>query len=237
MIQYGFAEAPGRFDHWGAGHVHTFPNEGSANGTVVFAPGDIVVLPYCRYVQDEVRLDIRDGFIRKIEGGLDAKLMSDWLDGNRRMRRIWTVTPSRISVGASIRRGAGTRSRSTAPIRPSPRRRPLLRRQFPVLDRPELARRRQAHDQGALRRAHAGLHRCARQRRDHRARQIHRRKDAGRVRAALMLSSFRPSERSEGGPESIITSLSMMAPSRRLSASPGYGFRARRFAAPRNDIA
>ena len=74
---------PGRFDHWGAGHVHTFPNEGSANGTVVFAPGDIVVLPYCRYVQDEVRLDIRDGFIRKIEGGLDAKLMSDWLEGNK----------------------------------------------------------------------------------------------------------------------------------------------------------
>src|SRR5262249_59347580 len=48
--------------HWGAGHVHTFPNEGSANGTVVFTPGDIIVLPYCRYVQDEVRLDIRDGF-------------------------------------------------------------------------------------------------------------------------------------------------------------------------------
>jgi 2,5-dihydroxypyridine 5,6-dioxygenase len=23
MIQYGYAEAPGRFDHWGAGHVHT----------------------------------------------------------------------------------------------------------------------------------------------------------------------------------------------------------------------
>ena len=73
----------GRFDHWGAGHVHTFPNEGSANGTVVFPPGEIIILPYCRYVQDEVRLDIRDGFIRKIEGGLDAKLMSDWLDGNR----------------------------------------------------------------------------------------------------------------------------------------------------------
>ena len=78
-----FRERKGRFDHWGAGHVHTFPNEGTANGTVVFAPGDIVVLPYCRYVQDEVRLDIRDGFIRKIEGGLDAKLMSDWLDGNK----------------------------------------------------------------------------------------------------------------------------------------------------------
>jgi 2,5-dihydroxypyridine 5,6-dioxygenase len=83
MSQYGYSESAGRFDHWGAGHVHTFPNEGSANGTVVFQPGDIIVLPYCRYVQDDVRLEIRDGFIRKIEGGLDAKLMSDWLDGNK----------------------------------------------------------------------------------------------------------------------------------------------------------
>ncbi|HXP77952.1 MAG TPA: hypothetical protein VN823_27700 [Stellaceae bacterium] len=83
MIQYGFAETPGRFDHWGAGHVHTFPNEGTANGTVVLRPGDIVILPYCRYVQDEVRLDIRDGFIRSIVGALDAALMNDWLEGNR----------------------------------------------------------------------------------------------------------------------------------------------------------
>src|SRR5690606_19528239 len=63
MIQYGYAEAPGRFDHWGGGHVHTFPNEGSATGTVVIAPGDIIVLPYNRYVTDEVRLEIRDGHI------------------------------------------------------------------------------------------------------------------------------------------------------------------------------
>ncbi len=49
------------------GHVHTFPNEGTANGTVVFQPGDIIILPYCRYVQDPVRLDIRDGFVTKIE--------------------------------------------------------------------------------------------------------------------------------------------------------------------------
>jgi len=83
MAQYGFAESPGRFDHWGAGMVHTFPNEGSTHGVVVLQPGDIVVLPYCRYVHDEVRLHIAGGFIRKIEGGLDAKLMTEWLDDNR----------------------------------------------------------------------------------------------------------------------------------------------------------
>ncbi len=84
MIQYGFAESRGRFDHWGGGHVHTFPNEGSANGTVVIQRGDIVILPYCRYVQDEIRLEVREGFIRRIEGGLDAKLLNNWLEDNRR---------------------------------------------------------------------------------------------------------------------------------------------------------
>ena len=82
MSQYGYADLPGRFDHWGAGHVHTFPNEGSANGTVVVEPGDIIILPYCRYAVDRVRITIRDGFITSIEGGLDAKLMSDWLADN-----------------------------------------------------------------------------------------------------------------------------------------------------------
>ncbi|MBL8357117.1 MAG: hypothetical protein JNM01_20110 [Delftia acidovorans] len=79
MSQYGMADAPGRFDHWGVGLLHTFPNEGSAHGTVVIAPGDIIILPYCRYVQDEIRLEIREGHVTRIEGGLDATLMRDWL--------------------------------------------------------------------------------------------------------------------------------------------------------------
>lgn len=80
MTQWGYADEPGHFDHWGAGHIHTFPNEGSAKGTVVIQPGDIVILPFCRYVQDPIRLKIENGFITSLEGGLDAKLMRDWLD-------------------------------------------------------------------------------------------------------------------------------------------------------------
>lgn len=79
MSQYGMADEPGRFDHWGVGLLHTFPNEGSAQGRVVIAPGDIVILPYCRYVQDAIELEIRDGHIVRIEGGLDAVLMREWL--------------------------------------------------------------------------------------------------------------------------------------------------------------
>ena len=100
MAQWGFADEPGHFDHWGAGHIHTFPNEGSAQGTVVIQPGDIVILPYCRYVADPLRLEIREGHITKIEGGLDAKLMRDWLEDGREAPSIATPMRSRISAGA-----------------------------------------------------------------------------------------------------------------------------------------
>lgn len=83
MTQWGYADEPGHFDHWGGGHIHTFPNEKSAHGTVVIQPGDIIILPYCRYVQDPIRLEIKDGFITKLEGGLDAKLMRNWLEDGK----------------------------------------------------------------------------------------------------------------------------------------------------------
>lgn len=83
MTQWGYADEPGHFDHWGGGHIHTFPNEGSANGRVVLAPGDIVILPYCRYVVDPVELTVENGYITRVAGGLDAKLMRDWLDDNK----------------------------------------------------------------------------------------------------------------------------------------------------------
>lgn len=79
MSQWGFADEPGHFDHWGVGLLHTFPNEGSANGHVTIQAGDIVILPYCRYVQDPIQLDIREGHITRIDGGVDADLMRRWL--------------------------------------------------------------------------------------------------------------------------------------------------------------
>jgi len=83
MTQWGAADEPGHIDLWGAGHIHTFPNEGSAEGTVVLQPGDVVILPYSRYVVDPVRLEIAGGHIIRIEGGLDAALMREWLEDGR----------------------------------------------------------------------------------------------------------------------------------------------------------
>ncbi|MCW5770668.1 MAG: hypothetical protein KIT16_03465 [Rhodospirillaceae bacterium] len=82
--QYGYAEEPGRFDHWGAGHITNYPDEGSANGTVVIQPGDLWILPFARIVESDIRLEVRDGFVRKVEGGVDAKAFSYWLDRNKR---------------------------------------------------------------------------------------------------------------------------------------------------------
>ena len=83
MTQWGYADEPGHFDLWGAGHIHTFPNEGSAQGAVTISPGDMIILPYCRYVTDTIHLKIRDGHIVDLDGGLDAKLMRDWLEDGK----------------------------------------------------------------------------------------------------------------------------------------------------------
>jgi 2,5-dihydroxypyridine 5,6-dioxygenase len=128
MIQWGYADEAGHFDHWGAGHIHTFPNEGSASGTVVFQPGDIVILPYCRYVADPVKLEIREGHITRIEGGLDAKLMRDWLADGRANERDrdpyavshlgWGMNPQARWYALALHGDAPERSRAAARVFP-----------------------------------------------------------------------------------------------------------------------
>lgn len=124
MSQYGYADKPGRFDHWGGGHIHTFPNEGTANGTVVLQAGDIVVLPYCRYVHDEVRIEVRDGYVTNVEGGLDAKLMVEWLDDNKAhaddrdpyavSHLGWGLNPQALWYGIALYGDEPERSRAAA---------------------------------------------------------------------------------------------------------------------------
>ena len=78
---YGFADVPGRSDHWGQGMVAMFPAEGSAHGRVVVQPGDLWILPYARLVQSSVELVVEDGHIAKIAGsGVDSQMFSSWLE-------------------------------------------------------------------------------------------------------------------------------------------------------------
>jgi len=124
MTQWGYADERGHFDHWGGGHIHTFPNEGSANGTVVFQPGDIVILPYCRYVVDPVTLEIRDGHVTRIDGGLDAKLMRDWLEDGKKGDKDrdpyavshlgWGLNPQALWYGIALNGDEPERHRAAA---------------------------------------------------------------------------------------------------------------------------
>jgi 2,5-dihydroxypyridine 5,6-dioxygenase len=79
LVQYGIADEPGRWDHWPSAFVATWPNEGSAEGVVVLAPGD-TILPFKSYVRDSITLSISDGYIREIAGaGLDAEYLRDYM--------------------------------------------------------------------------------------------------------------------------------------------------------------
>jgi 2,5-dihydroxypyridine 5,6-dioxygenase len=75
--QYGYAESPGRWDHWPTALVAMAPDEESAEGTIVLSPGDMAGH---RYVVDPVRLTVEGGRITRIEGGLDAALLRDHFD-------------------------------------------------------------------------------------------------------------------------------------------------------------
>lgn len=76
--QYGYADEPGRWDHWPSALVAAYPVDGTAQGRLVLTPGDIVY-PFKRFVECEVDLTIKDGYIVDISGGLDAFIIEDYL--------------------------------------------------------------------------------------------------------------------------------------------------------------
>ncbi len=84
FVLWGAADEPGHFDLWGGGLAQMCPSDNSANGRVIFMPGDMIILPYCRYVSDRVDIQVENGFMTSIEGGLDAHLIRDWLVDNKR---------------------------------------------------------------------------------------------------------------------------------------------------------
>ena len=78
VTEYGFADEPGRWDHWPSGFLFSWPNEGTAEGTLVLDVGDIL-LPFKTYVRERVILEVEAGFVRKILGGFDAEYLRDYM--------------------------------------------------------------------------------------------------------------------------------------------------------------
>lgn len=78
ISEYGFVDEPGRWDHWPSGFALTFPDEGGSNGTIVIDKGDIL-LPQKRYCSERIVLTVENGYATKIEGGIDAELLNDYM--------------------------------------------------------------------------------------------------------------------------------------------------------------
>ncbi len=78
LEEYGFVDAPGRWDHWPSGFLATWPNEGSARGRVVLDRGDIL-LPMKSYLAAPIEMVVEDGHVTAIDGALDADLLKDYI--------------------------------------------------------------------------------------------------------------------------------------------------------------
>lgn len=78
LEEYGFADEPGRWDHWPSGFLATWPTEKTAKGTVVLDAGDII-FPFKSYVQSPIELSIENGFITKIDGGFEAEYLREYM--------------------------------------------------------------------------------------------------------------------------------------------------------------
>lgn len=87
--QWGVADTPGRWDHWPSGLVACAPLEDSAEGVYVIAPGD-VLLGDKKFASSRIILTLAGGQIVSIEGGMDARLLGDYLSesGDEGARRL-----------------------------------------------------------------------------------------------------------------------------------------------------
>lgn len=79
LTQYGLADNPGRWDHWPSCFSARWPDEGSAEGTIVIDEGDII-LPFKHYARDQVRVTIEKGYITDIAGRYEAEFMRRFMD-------------------------------------------------------------------------------------------------------------------------------------------------------------
>ena len=109
MSEYGYTDTPGRWDHWPAAFVFTGGSDDGVDGTIVLAPGD-VLLPFNTYVQTPVEITIEQGFIRDIRGGAGdragrgpAALLHRELRRPARLRHVATSA----GVSTSARTGTG----------------------------------------------------------------------------------------------------------------------------------
>jgi 2,5-dihydroxypyridine 5,6-dioxygenase len=78
--QWGFTDEAGRWDHWPGAFAYTSPTENIGEGVIVIEPGDIWY-PAKVYIHEPVRITFEKGFATRIDGGWDAKMINDYIEG------------------------------------------------------------------------------------------------------------------------------------------------------------
>ncbi|GAA4987659.1 hypothetical protein GCM10023205_68090 [Yinghuangia aomiensis] len=78
ILEYGFTDTPGRWDHWPSGFLFTGGDDDGVDGRVVLGPGDIV-FPFTSYVREPIHIAIEHGRVVDIRGGFDAALLRDYM--------------------------------------------------------------------------------------------------------------------------------------------------------------
>ncbi|MFB7197498.1 hypothetical protein [Streptomyces sp. NPDC056240] len=79
-FQCGFADDPGRWDHWPSTMVLCWPE--ISDGQIVLAEGDIL-LPFKEYVRTPVTLEVSGGHIDKVSGGAEAEILNTFFDDSQ----------------------------------------------------------------------------------------------------------------------------------------------------------
>lgn len=89
FIQYGMADAPGRWDHWPTGLIATTAIEESVEGTLVVDPASIV-FSIERYVSEPIVIRFSGGVAVSIEGGAEAVMLREYLEtqNDKNCRRL-----------------------------------------------------------------------------------------------------------------------------------------------------
>lgn len=80
LVEYGFADEPGRWDHWPSGFLLTNGNDAGVDGKIVLMPGDIIAA-FKRYIETPVTLIVEKGYVTDIQGdGIEAPLLRSYIE-------------------------------------------------------------------------------------------------------------------------------------------------------------
>ncbi|MEM7541117.1 MAG: leucyl aminopeptidase [Pseudomonadota bacterium] len=78
LTEYGYTDTPGRWDHWPSGFLASTGTPTGVDGTVVMDVDDIV-LPWKEKLTSPITFEIKDGYVKGISGGDDARRLNDYM--------------------------------------------------------------------------------------------------------------------------------------------------------------